>query len=311
MTKATMLPATARPKTRVVGASLSLFMLLLTPQAAFAQETALSSTAYKSGAERIDLASQIQANTQEIAALQCLVSDGVDVDANLVSLTQVLTSTDALLAALVSGDEDLNVALAETSQKTLDSIQRVQVQWDPFREWTNLVTQAGVTAEKPNYLARHNLNVLHGARLLESQIMSEYTIPPALLQSDAFTLLIAMRQRTLLQQIKKEVCGIGSGNPVLGNADRLQRAYEMFDLSLGALQKGLPGAGVTAPPNGTIADQLAEVATTWANVKTSFDTFDSTSGVNAAAPLLADIDALSAKMSQIAPLYVSAIRERN
>ena len=311
MTKATMTPAKKRTKTRAVGASLSLLMVMLAPQATLAQSNALPSGAYQAGAERIDLASQIQANSQEIAALQCLVSDGVDVEANLASLKQVMTSTDALLAALTSGDEAYNVALPETGQKMLDSIQRVQVQWGPYREWTQLISQAGVTSDQSNYLARHNLNVLHGAKLLESQVLSEYTIPPALLQSDAFTLLIAMRQRTLLQQIKKEVCGIASGNRVLGNQARLQNAQKLFDLSLGALQNGLPGAGVSAPPNDAIANQLADVAVTWADAKTGFDTFKGASDMDAAVTLLAGIDAVSAKMSDVAPLYVAAIRERN
>jgi hypothetical protein len=289
-------------------AALRVVALVLFAQSSSAQDNAL---AYAAGAERIDLAGQIQARTQEIAVLNCLITAGIMVEENRKSMKDAVGSVDSLLNALSMGDISYNVELAESSQTALSSIQRVRIQWDPFKKAAEEVSLGANPADGQRYIEKHNLNILHGTKLLESQIIAEYAIPPALLQSDAFTLHITMRQRALMQQIKKEACGVMSGNRILGTRQRLDRAVSLFDKSFIALREGYPSAGVSTPPNSTIAKKLDDMVSDWAAANALLKDLGQGASSQEVERLEAMLDAVYQKMVEIAPLYVVAIRERN
>lgn len=273
---------------------------------ATAQEGGATEGVYLSGAERIATGDRIRMLSQRISATACLVDAGVDMDKNRQVIADDIAQADGLLAAMKDGDSEIGIDVPEDDRKMLSAIRGVKLQWEPFRSAAELRLQAGVSAQGPDYVSRQNLNLMHASKYLISEVVSRYSIPPALLQSDAFTLQIMARQRSLSQQIAKESCGLLTGNTIMGNEKRLQNAVSRFDVSLTALVNGLQAAGVSPPPSAEIDTGLKEMAADWAALRADLATVTAGNDVPRAAQISEQMDGILRKLEALVPLYVES-----
>ena len=287
----------------VQNACLAAVMALLPVGAASAQEAQPTSGIYISGAERIEIGDRIRMQSQRISAMACMMDAGINVDSQRRAIRDAITEVDALLAAMKDGDAGYNVTVAEEDRRMLQAIRGVSLQWDRFSQAMNL-RLAGAESIEPDYVSRQNLNLMHASKYLVSETVNRYAIPPALLQSDAFTLQIVARQRSLAQQLAKESCAIMTGNAVMGSSTRLRNTTKRFDVSFNALINGFPAAGVSAPATPEIRAQLAAMSADWATLRTELASLDPENGNGKAEEIHDALNAIMAQYDLVVPLYI-------
>jgi len=280
--------------------------LIATPFASVsAQESSAPAGVYLAGAERIEIGDRVRMYSQRITAMACMIDAGVNVDENQAAITQAMAEVDVLLDAMKNGNSDLNVATVEEDRRMLEAIRGVALQWDIFKDALELRMNVGSDAiVGPDYVSRQNLNLMHATKYLISETVSKYTIPPALLQNDAFTLQIAARQRTLSQQIAKETCGILTGNAVMGSEVRLAKSTRRFDASFNALVNGFESAGVSAPATSEIREGLTAMSNDWTTLRAELEQVNKNSDPATVGALYGQLDSLMARFDTLVPLYV-------
>lgn len=239
--------------------------------AALAQTTIEPGSADRSGVERIDASDRLRMLSQQISAAACLLDAGIDVQSNKNVITNGIVEFDTTLTALRDGDPAIGIATPETNRKMLAAIRGVFLQWDRLKVAAADRIEGKETDGFVDYLSRQNINTMHAAKYLVTEAVNTYAVPPALLQSDAFTINILARQRTLAHQISKELCGVASGNLTMGNAARLRNSVRLFDVSLGALRTGFPAAGVAAPTSNEARQSLQTMADEWNTISAQID----------------------------------------
>ncbi len=285
----------------VQGACAAALMALLPTTAANAQQA--TDGVYISGAERIDIGERIRMQSQRITAMACMMDAGINVDENRETIQAAMTEVDALLGAMKDGDTSYNVTVAEDDRRMLEAIRGVKLQWERFSEAMDL-RLAGVESSGPDYVSRQNLNLMHASKYLVSETVNRYAIPPALLQSDAFTLQIVARQRSLAQQLAKESCAIVTGNATMGSQARLHNSTKRFDASFNALINGFPAAGVSKPATPEIRAQLVAMSAEWAALRAELVNLGTETPQGKAEEINSALDAIMVQYDQIVPLYL-------
>lgn len=302
---------TSGPKALLAACLVALGGMLTVPQAATAQESATVSD--MQGAERIDLTARVRAISQRVAAAACYSQAGIDADAFKAVAMESLAEFSTLIAALEKGDANLGITRPEEARKVLSGLRGISLQWEPFNTAAMQVIDGSAPDEGWAFVARQNLNLMHASKYLVGELVAEYAIPPELLQSHALTLDIAAREMALSQQMAKEVCGINTGNDVLGKKERLKNAARLFDASLNALRNGLDAAGVIAPPTPEIGAALEQATIEWETLKPEIAKVTGPDSVDQAA--LVDIykrlDGLYQMFGQISVQYVKSSKFGN
>jgi hypothetical protein len=291
-----------RTSCRAICAAIAVTTTMVQPAAA--QSTTTAADVYLAGAERIDVSDQIRTLSQRIAVASCFVDAGVSVDEFQGVMSNSVVEFDALFAALRDGNPDMGINLVEEDRKMLVALQRVSSQWDNYKTAIAYRIAGSITEAGPDYISRQNLNVMHVGKYLISEVINRYSIPPALLQRDAYTLTIAARQRALSQQIAKEACGVVTGNTVMGNLGRLDKSVRRFDASLNALVDGFPAAGVSAAPTPNIKAQLETIQGDWNAVRGQIDAISGPADVQVAVDIYRQLDAIATQANALVPLYV-------
>lgn len=258
---------------------------------------------YLEGAERIDIGNRYGVEVEKIAALSCLIDAGQSVAANRAALSEAIAAVDRVLPAMRDGDAALGLNRAEEGRKVLSWVLYAGVMWEPFKAEAQTRLGTGTPEPGPDYVSRHNLIMMHAAKNLVSEVISAYSIPPALLQNDAFTLQFVARQRTLSQQIAKEACGIITGNTIAGNPYRLRNAIRLFDASHQALQNGFPALSIDPAPAGARA-LMAEIGGEWTALKADLDAVAPNGDPASAQALYDRLSALLTKYEAVVPHYV-------
>ncbi|MFQ1701416.1 type IV pili methyl-accepting chemotaxis transducer N-terminal domain-containing protein [Loktanella agnita] len=277
-----------------------------TGSTAIAQGTSQSAGVYLAGAERIVVGDDIRSLSQQIAVAACLHDANVDANTYGTVMTQSMAEYDALMDALINGNPAVGIDVAEDDRKILAALRGLSLQWDRFNAAVDAKLAGSTEGSGPDFVSRQNLNVMHSSKYLISELISRYSIPPALLQSDAFTLNIATRQRSLAMQIAKEACGVITGNRTLGNQNRLENAMTRFDLSLTALVNGFPAAGVSPAPTPEIRSDLTDIMATWTTAKTQLGTVSGPGDAATAARIYEQMRDISGQLDNLIPLYVTA-----
>lgn len=260
---------------------------------------------YRSGVERIVAADSLRMWTQRLAAAACLVDAGIDAERHRGVIAEGLESYEALLAGLEAGDPAFGIGSAEEDRKMLFALRGIALQWERLKPSAELrLTGGDPWAEGPDFLSRQNLNSMHAAKYLVAEAINTYAVPPALLQSDAFSVSVVARQRSLTQQMAKEACGVATGNRVMGSAVRLSKSARLFDASLGALMNGMAGAGVTPPPTEEIRAGLQAVQEDWSALRPRIDGLNDGSDPAEAGAIFDALDGLLQRLDGLMPLYI-------
>jgi len=223
------------------------------------------------GAERINYAGKLRMLSQRIAAAACIVHADINPGESEALLHGSIEEFDKILAALEFGDEGLGIIGVEERRKTLAAIHALKERWSAVEEIVREVENHSATEAHVQFIADENMAVLGDAKLLVSEVSGQYADPTALLQSDALRIDIAGRQRMLTQKISKEVCFIGSDINAAASMEVLGGTINMFEVSLNALQHGMPEAGIGPAPNDEIAAQLTQVSADWSAIKPHLD----------------------------------------
>lgn len=216
-------------------------------------------------AERINYAGKLRMLSQRIPATACNMKSGIAVDTSGPMYDAARAEFETILAALEFGDDSLNINGEETRRKTLVAVEALKGSWAD-------INAASLTADDLQTKADTNMGVLENAKMLVSEISGQYSDPTALLQADALRIDIAGRQRMLTQKISKEVCFIMSDINADASMEVLGATVNMFEVSLNALQNGMPEAGIGPAPTDEIAAQLTQVVADWNTVKAHIDT---------------------------------------
>lgn len=264
-----------------------------------------SSGVYLSGAERIDVSDRVRFLSQRISAAACLVDAGLDVETHRDVIAQAVGDFDNYMDALRDGDAALGITVVEEDRKMLTAIRGVQLQWDGFRRAAQARLGGGEVPSGPDYVSRQNLNLMHASKYLISEVISTYSIPPALLQSDAFTLDIVARQRSLSHQIAKEACGVITGNTVMGNMVRFDKSVRRYDASFNALLNGFEAAGVSPPPTPEIRAGLQAMADDWVALRADLAQVSGAADPALAVSIFNQFDSMSDQFDALIPLYVT------
>lgn len=278
-------------------------MNLTGSHAALAQATQVPGTTDRSGVERIDASDRLRTLSQKISTAACLLDAGIDAQANKDVIADGITAFDTILSALRDGDPAMGIATAETNRKMLAAIRGLSLQWDRLKVAAGNRVAGEKADELVDYLSRQNINTMHAAKYLVTETVNTYAVPPALLQSDAFTINILARQRTLAFQISKELCGIASGNLTMGNAARLRNAVRLFDVSLGALRNGFPGAGVAAPASEDARKMLEDVTDEWSAISERIDVAANQQDLSASVALIARLGQMQDTLDSLVASY--------
>jgi hypothetical protein len=277
---------------------------LATP--ALAQSTTAADAVYMAGAERVHVGGLMRETAQRMAVASCFYDAGIETAIYADQITQGIADYDSYLAALTEGDAGLGINTAEESRKLISTIYSVTSQWDRFKE----AAQGRLNGEGPtdgtDYVSRHNLNMMHTSKYLLREIIAEYAIPPAFLQSDAFTLDIVTRQPALANQISKEACGLITDNTVMGSTSRFTKSVDRFDASMGALINGFEGLGVSAPPTPEVRASLEAIAADWATLKTLLDQVVGSNDATLALGIDRQFADINARLAALIPAYIEA-----
>ena len=223
--------------------------------------------------ERINFAGRLRMLSQRVAANSCLYTASIEQDATIAALSYAYVEFEKIMNALEFGDADLRIFGTETRRKTIAGIHDLRTTWAPIKASIDEMVVNGASASAQTVFDDTIFDLLERARSLMTEVSGQYSDPSAMNQSDAIAINIAGRQRTLTQKMLKEACLIWVGGSAQTEDIRLelQSTMEMFEVSLNALQTGLPSAGISPPPTAKISDQLAIVAKDWDEVKPILD----------------------------------------
>ncbi len=247
---------------------------------------------------RVNVAGRQRMLSQRIAKAACLASTGISAGPHLDQLDAAYTLFRRSDAALRVGDAEFGLP-AERYQSVLAALSEIDGPWRAYsRMIDTTVADGSIEDERLLVLDAASVEVLDRMNAAVNRTARAYgdagpRIPLAL----TVTVDIAGRQRMLTQRAVKEACLMQvAGNPQ-DYADRLGRTVELFQLSLAALQDGLPDAGVLSAPNAEIEAQLAEVERLWQEVEGTF--------ARAAAGEVLDAGALASLAERVEPLLAA------
>lgn len=240
---------------------------LITP--ALAEQPVATSVAYQeSGAqERVALSGKLRMLSQRIPSAACHLAAGIDADISKALLADGVAEFDTILNALEVGDTSLNIVGAERRAKTVAKIKDLKTVWAPLKAAAENVIAGDMSDEYLQVILDQNTAILDSAKQLVVELSGQYSNPFEMVQSDAFLIDIAGRQRMLTQQMAKDSCVLATGRGTPETAKALEGSIRVFGSSLEALRHGLPGAGISKPPTAAIAAGLEEVADAWAEAK--------------------------------------------
>jgi len=233
---------------------------------AFAQ-----SPAALEAARRVNISGRQRMLSQRISKAACFLHIGVSTDGQPNQLGDAVALFETSLQALRRGDAALGLG-PEQSADIRDALGLVVDDWAAFSEHLQLALSSGVVARPVlSEIDASGLTLLGDMNRAVNKTASFYgdSLPdmPLIL---SLTIDLAGRQRMFTQKAAKEFCLIDAGVDVAENRARLAETTQLFSLTLGALQSGMPGM-VMAAPNDEIANQLAAVAEAWAGPKAALE----------------------------------------
>jgi len=260
------------------------------------------------GSERINYSGKLRMLSQRIPAAACNLNSGVDA----FKMSDVLKAAEVefttILDALEFGNGSMGIIGPETNRKGLMALKSVRDVWLPMEEETLRLLADGQTDEAEMFIAEQNMPLLDAAKLLVSQLSGQYSDPTALVQADALRIDIAGRQRMLTQKVSKEACHILAGIDAEDAKLALPRTIQMFEVSLQALQFGMPEAGIKASDDPLINEGLDLVSQNWSTVRPMLQSIEDggTLDLNARADLFHGLNTTMVNMNKVVGLYSNA-----
>ncbi len=231
-------------------------------------------------ARRVNISGRQRMLSQRISKAACFMHIGVSTDGQTNQLGDAVALFDTSLQALRRGDESMGLG-PEQSAIIREALLVVANDWDVFSQSFQMALSNG-------FVPRPALSGIDASGLQLLADMNRTVNKTASIYGDALpdmplilslTIDLAGRQRMFTQKAAKEFCLIDAGVDVELNRARLAKTAQLFSLTLGALQNGMPGM-VMAAPNDEIRNQLALVAEAWAGPKAALELVASGAEIN-------------------------------
>ena len=222
-------------------------------------------------AERIHAADRLRAVSQELSAASCFLHNGIDVDFNRDHLEHSVAEFDALLAALISGDEEMHIIGAETHRKTLMELEALKADWEPIHAAAETLADSADNAAAVTMIYEASAPMLDATSHLLSQLEGRYVRPTEVLMADLMLIQFAGQQAMLTQKIAFETCLVWSGYGGEEQIADLATLTNQFDVIARALHDGLQSVGIMPAPTEEIRIALEEVVIDWTEVRERID----------------------------------------
>lgn len=226
---------------------------------------------YTGNAERIESADRLRTYSQEVAAAACFYHNGIDPDLSYVLLQEARTGFDMHLSALMYGNAGLGIIGGEERRKTIVRLEEIEAYWGGMAQSVDALMVSAEDKVAVNVIKDQNLQLLEMTSILVSEVEGQYSDPADLMQLDVLTLEIAGRQAMMTQKIAKNACKLWSGRDTVEIRENLEKAINIYEISLNALLNGMPEAGLMAAPNDEIAGVLGELIADWAEIRPVVD----------------------------------------
>ncbi|MEO1423957.1 MAG: type IV pili methyl-accepting chemotaxis transducer N-terminal domain-containing protein [Pseudomonadota bacterium] len=222
--------------------------------------------------DRINLTGRQRSLSQRIARAACYISEGIETAAKFDELVGAYDLFVATEDGLRNGDPALGLQ-AEQFRRVIKALDRIEAPWTTYSTIVSgVMEEAAVEPALLEPLDAASLEVLTFMNIAVSTTARAYgSVTPQIPLSEAITLDIAGRQRTLIMKSVKEACLVRALGPSAERQETLVTTIQNFDLSLSKLKTGFEGLGLTPPPSMEAARQLDVVTDLWQDVKPILD----------------------------------------
>ncbi len=260
-------------------------------------------------ARRVNISGRQRMLSQRISKAACFLNIGAETVGAPNQLADAVALFETSLQALRRGDDSLGLG-PEQSPLIREALLGVAGDWDVFSGHLQMALESG-------NVARPTLAVIDESGLQLLADMNRTVNKTASIYGDALpdmplilslTIDLAGRQRMFTQKAAKEFCLIDAGVDVEENRTRLAKTTQLFTLTLGALQTGMPGM-VMAAPNDEIRAQLAVISAAWAGPKAALDSAAAGNPITDAQrnAIVNDMEQVLALMNEAVGMYEEAI----
>ncbi len=260
-------------------------------------------------ARRVNISGRQRMLSQRISKAACFLNIGAETAGAPNELADAVALFESSLQALRGGDVALGLG-PERNPLIRNALVVVADDWDAFSTHLQTALDSGFIARPAlSTLDADGLQLLGHMNTAVNKTASAYgeALPdmPLIL---SLTIDLAGRQRMFTQKAAKEFCLIEAGVEVEANRARLAKTTELFTLTLGALQSGMPGM-VMSPPNDEISAQLAIVTDAWAGPKAALESAASGAPITAdqRRMIANDMEQVLALMNETVNMYEAAI----
>ncbi|MEO1533641.1 MAG: type IV pili methyl-accepting chemotaxis transducer N-terminal domain-containing protein [Pseudomonadota bacterium] len=227
---------------------------------------AITDEAALAAERRIDVAGFQRTRVKRIAKAACYARAGVTPEKDFEMIAAETVAISETLLALRNGNRDLELA-RETHSKVLDKLREVKTLWLPFSERTAAIAERGsLTAAELDYVLEKEPALYEAMDAVVTEIQQVYgnkVLPLHLAVATNF----AGRQRSLGQEVAKDVCLLGIGYKPEETREKLVQAMQLFENTHGALAGGMPMLGIRAPAQAALAAKYEEINRLWTELK--------------------------------------------
>ncbi|KIT16868.1 type IV pili methyl-accepting chemotaxis transducer N-terminal domain-containing protein [Jannaschia aquimarina] len=215
---------------------------------------------------RTNMSNTLVMLAEQASAASCKIKTGLNAEDAREELESVRNDFRLILDGLENGSPALGIPSGETSGRILRRIQAVEDIWAEVDGAIDAMASGDPDATST--AIRLSQVPLHEATyLLASDILNHYSDPHEMTQRDALSLNFAGRQRMLGYKMTRSLCGMYGGMADVGSPEELDEFAELFDVTLAALQTGMPAAGLQPPPSDLAAEMLAQAGAEWTEVR--------------------------------------------
>ena len=219
---------------------------------------------------RINLAGRERTLIEQAAKAACFVHLGIEPERHVAEMRKDHEQFEKVLLGLRFGDPELGLQ-RETDDAVLAALAKVKQKWFPYSEALAGPIETGTVARADlDAILAHDLEVLGEMDRTVGLIQRAYGGRDVPLHI-AVQVNIAGRQRTLSQQMAKQLCMIVAGYDEEASRAALAETVTLFDNSLSALSNGMPMLGIQAPKTDALKAQFGVVAARWAEMRAVLD----------------------------------------
>jgi len=208
---------------------------------------------------QVNLSGKQRMLTQKMSKETLLISLGIDVKQNRVSLKKTIALFDKTLVGLRKGDASLDL-VETTNKEILAQLQKVSMLWTGFKSLVDRVANGKMDKKTLQKVATTNLPLLAAMNIAVGMYEKISGADSAEL---AVVINLSGKQRMLTQKMTKEFLLIAKKIGAKENQQALVKSINLFDKTLKGLRDGDEDLGLPPTTDKKIRDQLGLVEEHW------------------------------------------------